>query len=155
MCACPPRGHRRSPCRTPRVGADVQQVVGDLERDAQIGPERDERLERVVLGAGGDRADLHRHDEAVPAGLLHDHLQVVVVGEIAAIPADPVELDGLALDRLRVMRATASRIRSAGPKPTTSTLSRSGFSERQSIASPTLTAMGTPWSTCNVGGRGA
>ena len=60
-----------------------------------------ERLQgRQLLGSRprGQRADLQRRDERVPAGLQLHHGEVVGVVELPGVGPDPVQLDGLALD---------------------------------------------------------
>ena len=82
------------------LGADqVQQIVLDLERRAEVEAEPHHRPQ-VGLAAGADQGpDPQGMDGRVPAGLVHDQLEVVLGLQLLhAIPA-PAELGRLALER--------------------------------------------------------
>src|SRR5262249_5779260 len=82
------------------VAGQVEEVVLNLKRGTEIAAETVEPIEVEIASRRDQRADATGMDEAVPARLLQDHPQVVVVGDVAAVVAHPAKLHRLALERL-------------------------------------------------------
>ena len=73
-CACPPRGRRRSPCRSPRGSArrfSRSSVI--WKATPRCRPKASSAPAARVAAPAAMRADLQWRDERVPAGLLVDH----------------------------------------------------------------------------------
>ena len=80
------------------LGADqVEQVVLDLERRAEVEAEAHERPQ--VLHAADQRPGAQRVHGRVPARLVHDQVEVVLGLERGDAVVAPAELGGLALER--------------------------------------------------------
>src|SRR5208337_855841 len=83
------------------VRADkVEDVVANLKSGAEKKTERFERVEIRVAAAGDQRPDPAGMDEAVPAGLLQGHPQIVGRTDREYVVTDPAKLHRLAFKRL-------------------------------------------------------
>ena len=145
-CACPPRGRRRSPCRSaPGSPLRLSRSSGDLERRPRRYPKASKRSRSRSSGSATERADAHRVDEAVPGRLLQDEPQVVVGADRKVVVAHPAELDRLPLEALA--SACGRPRRGCAAPPAARAARRSPRNSRIAsafIASPVLTAIGMP-----------
>ena len=82
------------------VATEVQNIVGDLERQPEQIAETIEPVEVLIVAVGDERADPHRVNEAVPGRLLQHEPQVVVRPDREIVVAHPAELHGLPLQGL-------------------------------------------------------
>ena len=74
---------------------EVQNIVGDLESEPEQIAEPIEPAEIAILAIGGERADPHRVNEAVPGSLLEHEPQVVFGRDCEIVVVYPAKLHGL------------------------------------------------------------
>jgi hypothetical protein len=82
------------------VRHEIEDVVADLEGGAQVEAEVDHRLQVRRPPRPDERSEAQRQDRRVPAGLLHDELEVVGRAEVEPVVLPPAELERLAVDGL-------------------------------------------------------
>ena len=83
-----------------RLGAQVEDVVADLERHAEVDREPRQLVDQRRRGLGDDRAGGDRAGEGVPGGLVRHHLDVLVGRDVPALLGDPGQLERLTLGGL-------------------------------------------------------
>src|SRR5208282_6877000 len=76
-------------------GLEVEEIVLDLERDAEEEAQADQRVERHSAARPDQAAHAHWIDREEPASFLKHHPQVILVAEIGSVFTLPAEFERL------------------------------------------------------------